>query len=30
VVIELADIDLSAVTMMPPRQGMHIPQLGYL
>jgi hypothetical protein len=30
VVIELADIDLSAVNMMPPRQGMHIPQLGYL
>jgi hypothetical protein len=28
VVIELADIDLSAVNMMPPRQGMHIPQLG--
>jgi hypothetical protein len=25
VVIELADIDLSAVNMMPPRQGMHIP-----
>jgi hypothetical protein len=28
VVIELADIDLSAVNMMPPIQGMHIPQLG--
>jgi hypothetical protein len=25
VVIELADIDLSAVNMMPPRRGMHIP-----
>ena len=25
VVIELADIDLSAVNMMPPRQGLHIP-----
>jgi hypothetical protein len=30
VVIDLADIDLSAVNMMPPSQGMHIPQLGYL
>jgi hypothetical protein len=28
VVIELADIDLSAVNMIPPRQGMHIPSLG--
>jgi hypothetical protein len=25
VVFELADIDLSAVNMMPPRQGLHIP-----
>ena len=28
VVVELADTNLSAVSMIPPRQGMHIPNCG--